>query len=192
MFDVALVLLAAPIILLLTLVCALAIRLEGGPAFFIQKRLGRNGRVFRLFKLRTMVVDAEGKLKDHIAADPEARAEWEHNQKLSHDPRITRVGRILRRTSLDELPQMWNVLVGDMSLLGPRPMTVDQGPLYPDTAYYMVRPGISGPWQVSDRHESAFVARAAYDREYVQNLSFSGDLQLTAKTLKVVLHCTGL
>lgn len=190
--DVLLVLLVAPIILPVVLLCALAIRMDGGPAFFVQKRLGQGGRAFPILKLRTMVVDAEARLREHISANPDARAEWEINQKLKTDPRITAVGRFLRRTSLDELPQFWNVLRGDMSLIGPRPMTVSQGPLYPDYAYYLVRPGVSGPWQVTDRHETTFAERAIYDNAYVRGLSFWGDVRILSKTIMVVLRCTGL
>lgn len=190
--DVAFVLFLAPVVLLLTLFCAVAIRIEGGPAFFRQDRLGKGGRVFTMVKLRTMAMNADENFEAFLDANPEARKEWDHKQKLKRDPRVTRVGAFLRRTSLDELPQMWNVLMGDMSLIGPRPMTVEQGPLYPCTAYYMVRPGISGPWQVSDRHESAFVDRADFDRDYVKGLSFRGDLRLVARTVEVVLRCTGL
>ncbi len=190
--DLVLVILAAPLVLLLVAFCAIAIRLEGGPVFYRQKRLGRNGRVFELLKLRTMVPDAEARLEAYLTAHPEARAEWDRNQKLRNDPRVTRVGRFLRCTSLDELPQMWNVLTGDMSLVGPRPMMVEQGPLYPGTAYYAVRPGITGPWQVSDRHETTFAARATYDSIYVRNLSFPGDLALLARTVSVVLRGTGV
>lgn len=189
--DFLLVVLAAPLILVVVLVCAAAIRLEGGPVFFRQKRLGRGGRVFDVLKLRTMVVDAEQKLEQYLAANPAAREEWDRTQKLKRDPRVTRVGRFLRRTSFDELPQMWNVLVGDMSLVGPRPMTVDQGPLYPGTAYYAVRPGITGPWQVSDRNNCSFAGRAKYDADYEADLSFATDLSILLRTVSVVVRGTG-
>lgn len=190
--DILICLIAAPFVIPMVLLCALMIRVDGGPAFFTQKRLGRGGRVFSILKLRTMVVDAESRLQEHIDADPAARNEWEVNQKLKFDPRITRVGSLLRRTSFDELPQLWNVLRGDMSLIGPRPMTVEQGPLYPDYAYYLVRPGVSGPWQVADRHETSFTERAVYDNAYVRGLSFWGDLRILSRTIVVVLRCTGL
>lgn len=190
--DLALCLLAAPFVLLVVGLMALAVRLEGGPVFYRQKRLGQNGRVFEILKIRTMVLDADRKLKDYLASNPEARAEWDHNQKLINDPRITRVGRFLRRTSLDELPQLWNVFRGDMAIVGPRPMTVEQAPLYPGTAYYRLRPGITGPWQVSDRHETSFAARAIYDTAYAQSLSFREDLSILGKTVGVVLRCTGV
>lgn len=190
--DLALCLIAAPFVLLVVGLMALAVRIEGGPVFYRQKRLGMNGRVFGILKIRTMVVDADQKLEEYLASDPEARAEWDHNQKLINDPRITRVGRFLRRTSLDELPQLWNVFRGDMAIVGPRPMTVGQAPLYPGTAYYKLRPGITGPWQVSDRHETSFAARAIYDTAYAQSLSLREDLSILAKTVGVVLRCTGV
>ncbi len=192
-FDLILSLLMTPIVLSVVALIAFAVRLEGGgPVFFRQKRLGQGGRVFEILKIRTMVVDAETRLNEYLAANPDARAEWELNQKLRNDPRITRVGRFLRRTSLDELPQLWNVLRGDMAIVGPRPMTVEQGPLYPGTAYFRLRPGITGPWQVSDRHESSFAARANYDTNYAKSLSLREDLSILARTIGVVLRCTGV
>jgi lipopolysaccharide/colanic/teichoic acid biosynthesis glycosyltransferase len=190
--DLVLCLLLAPIVLAVVALIALAVRLEGGPVFFRQKRLGQGGRVFEILKVRTMVENAEARLEEYLTANPDARAEWDHNQKLRKDPRITRVGRFLRRTSLDELPQLWNVLRGDMSIVGPRPMTVEQGPLYPGTAYYRLRPGITGPWQVSDRHETSFAARATYDTSYASTLSLRNDLSILGKTVGVVLRCTGV
>ena len=130
-FDCAVVLLAVPIVAPLVLLLALLIRLDGGPAFYRQERIGLNGRTFRIWKLRSMRVGAEELLAEHLAADAAARAEWETTQKLRDDPRITPIGRQIRKTSLDELPQIWNVLLGDMSLVGPRPMLPDQAPLYP-------------------------------------------------------------
>jgi len=190
--DLVLCVILTPIVFVAVALIALAVKLEGGPVFFRQKRLGQNGRVFKILKVRTMVDDAEARLEEYLVANPEARAEWDHNQKLRKDPRITRVGRFLRRTSLDELPQLWNVFRGDMAIVGPRPMTVEQGPLYPGTAYYRLRPGITGPWQVSDRHETSFAARATYDTTYAQTLSLSNDLTILGKTVGVVLRCTGV
>ena len=119
-------------------------------------------------------------------------AEWTSKQKLSNDPRITKFGRILRRTSADELPQLINVLTGDMSLVGPRPMMPSQQALYPGHAYYRLRPGLTGSWQVSERNASTFADRAKYDDSYEQDLSFGTDLGIIARTVGVVLRCTGL
>ena len=129
--DTALILLSAPFVLPVILLLALLVRRDGGPAFYVQDRVGLDGRTFRLWKLRSMVVDADQRLAEHLAADPALRAEWDKAQKLKRDPRITAVGRLLRKTSLDELPQLWNVLKGDMSLVGPRPMMPEQRALYP-------------------------------------------------------------
>ena len=144
--DVLAVLLSLPVILPLLGILALAISLDGHSPFYRQKRLGRNGRIFTLWKLRSMVAGAEAQLEAHLSADPAARAEWTLTQKLKKDPRITGIGRVLRKSSADELPQLWNVLRGDMSLVGPRPMMPDQAQLYPGTAYYALRPGITGSW----------------------------------------------
>jgi lipopolysaccharide/colanic/teichoic acid biosynthesis glycosyltransferase len=141
--------------------------------------------------MRSMVVDADARLADHLAADPAARAEWDATQKLKNDPRITRVGRVLRKCSIDELPQLWNVVTGDMSLVGPRPMMPQQQALYPGRAYFALRPGITGPWQVSKRNESTFAERAVFDEAYQRNLSFTTDLGLLMATVRVVLRGTG-
>ncbi len=191
MLDVVLVLLGLPFVVPLLLVCVMIIGLRGGAPFFVQERIGRGGHTFRLWKLRTMVPDAERQLERHLAQDPKARDEWETKQKLTHDPRITRVGRFLRRASLDELPQVFNVLKGDMSLVGPRPMMVNQRHLYPGQAYFHLRPGITGPWQVSARNQTTFAARARYDADYLQRVSLREDLWLILQTFQVVLRATG-
>jgi lipopolysaccharide/colanic/teichoic acid biosynthesis glycosyltransferase len=190
-FDVLAVLLAAPIVLPLVLLLALLIRRDGGSAFYRQTRIGLNGRSFRIWKLRSMVMDAEGRMAAHLARDPAARAEWEETQKLKSDPRVTPVGRLIRKTSLDELPQLWNVLRGDMSLVGPRPMMPEQARLYPGRAYYSLRPGITGFWQISSRNETSFAGRAAYDTRYARRISFATDLGVLLATVRVVLRGTG-
>ena len=189
--DLLLVVAAAPAVLLFIVVLALIIARDGGSPFFSQMRIGKDGRPYRMWKLRTMVVDADARLEAHIAADHSAREEWDRTQKLRNDPRITRFGRILRKTSLDELPQLWNVLKGDMSLVGPRPMLPSQQPLYPGSAYYRLRPGITGMWQVSSRNNSEFVERAVYDQEYERRMSLRTDLRLILATLFVVMQGTG-
>lgn len=189
--DVLLVLLAAPFVVPLVLILAFIVSLDGGKPFYSQDRVGKGGRTYRIWKLRTMDVDADEKLAAFLCANPAARAEWDHSQKLRDDPRITYLGRMLRRTSLDELPQLWNVLLGDMSLVGPRPMMVSQKSLYPGEAYYALRPGITGLWQVSARNESGFAARASYDFEYWRTVSLATDLRLLAATVRVVTRGTG-
>ena len=190
-FDTALILLAAPFVLPVILLLGLLVRRDGGPAFYVQDRVGLDGRVFRLWKLRTMVIDADARLAAHLAADPALRAEWDETQKLKRDPRITAVGRLLRKTSLDELPQLWNVLKGDMSLVGPRPMMPEQRALYPGRAYYAMRPGLTGPWQVSDRNATSFAGRAEFDADYARRMSLATDLGIIVLTVWVVLRGTG-
>jgi lipopolysaccharide/colanic/teichoic acid biosynthesis glycosyltransferase len=190
-FDIAFTLLLAPLLVPLVGLLALLVMSDGYTPFYGQKRVGRGGRIYRMWKLRSMVPDAEAALDAHLAADPEARAEWEHHQKLRRDPRVTSVGRVLRALSLDELPQFWNVLRGEMSLVGPRPMMPDQVALYPGRSYFTLRPGITGPWQVSDRNATSFAARARFDNDYAEGLSFRSDLRLLLSTVKVVLRGTG-
>jgi lipopolysaccharide/colanic/teichoic acid biosynthesis glycosyltransferase len=190
-FDTGLILLAAPFVLPVILLLALMVRRDGGPAFYVQDRVGLDGRTFRLWKLRSMVPDADRLLAEHLAADPARRAEWDKAQKLRNDPRITGVGRLLRKTSLDELPQLWNVLRGDMSLVGPRPMMPEQRALYPGRAYYAMRPGLTGPWQVSDRNRTSFAARAEFDADYARRMSLVTDLGILLLTVWVVLRGTG-
>lgn len=190
--DIAIVLLAALPAGLIVLVSALiAILQEGGSPFYRQDRIGMHGRIFGMWKLRTMVMGADQVLDSYLSENPAARAEWDHHQKLRNDPRITRFGHFLRRTSLDELPQLWNVLTGDMSIVGPRPMMCNQRALYPGTEYYVMRPGITGFWQTSSRNDSSFHERAGYDQEYYRALSFSTDLQIIGRTFGVVLRGTG-
>ena len=189
--DVTLVLLALPAVLPILLLLAILVAIDGGQPFYRQARVGCGGRHYTMWKLRSMEVDAERKLADHLAADPVARSEWNSAQKLQRDPRITRIGNLLRKSSLDELPQLWNVLVGDMSLVGPRPMMPDQQPLYPGSSYYTLRPGLTGPWQVSERNRSTFADRAGFDTAYERNLSFGTDLRLILATVRVVLKGTG-
>lgn len=175
-----------PLIALLVL----TIRLDRHPAFYCQTRLGLGGREFKLWKLRSMVADADRCLELHLR-DPVAREEWDRTQKLVRDPRITLIGRFIRKYSMDELPQLWNVLRGDMSLVGPRPMLPEQRPLYPGDAGFRVRPGITGLWQVSERNASSFAERASYDEYYAVNLSLRLEAAIMFKTLWVVLRGTG-
>ncbi|MCC7321176.1 MAG: sugar transferase [Rubellimicrobium sp.] len=191
LFDLTLAGIAAVPVLAVVLPLALVIALDGGSPFYVQERVGRGGRIFRMWKLRTMVHDADARLERHLAQDPAARAEWDAYQKLKRDPRITRLGELLRRTSLDELPQLWNVLRGEMSIVGPRPFMPSQAAIYPGTEYYALVPGLTGPWQVSIRNEASFAERATFDREYFRTLSLRTDLRLILRTVGVLLHPTG-
>lgn len=189
--DKLLVIIAAPLVLPVIILMALLVMLDGGKPFYSQRRVGKGGHSFRMWKMRTMVVNADHKLEGHLTKDPAARREWDATQKLKHDPRITPIGRILRKTSMDELPQLFNVLMGSMSLVGPRPMMVGQKPLYSGHAYFELTPGITGLWQVSDRNNCDFADRARYDDMYGQNVSLTTDVQILLKTLGVVLRGTG-
>lgn len=194
LFDLLICLALAPIALPVIAVFALLVRKDGGSAFFSQTRVGKDGRHFKCLKLRTMRVDAEEHLIEMCRVDPEIRKEWELYQKLDKDPRITKVGNILRKTSLDELPQFLNVLLGDMSYFGPRPFLPSQSALYMNAggqAYFEMRPGISGAWQVSTRNESTFVERVTYDEDYYNDMSLKTDLTLLWKTFAVVLQSKG-
>ncbi len=187
--DLAVCLLVLPAVLLVLALCALAIRLDTtGPVFFFQSRTGRGGRQFRMFKLRTMVTDAE-RLKERYA----------HLNQLSYpdfkivnDPRITRVGRVLRRTSLDELPQIFNVLRGEMSLVGPRPtsFSADTYRLW-HTARLEVQPGITGLWQVSGRNQLDFDDRLRLDIAYIRSRSLALDVKILLRTLSAVTSGRG-
>lgn len=189
--DIALVILSLPVALPLIALCALAVAAQGGQPFFRQPRVGRGGKVFLMWKLRTMIPDADAALARHLASSPELNAEWTTHQKLKRDPRITAVGQFLRKSSLDELPQLWNVLKGDMSLVGPRPMLPEQQALYPGEAYYRLRPGITGLWQVSERNETFFAYRADCDSKYDRSVSLLLDLKLLILTVWVVMRGTG-
>ena len=191
LLDLLLVLAALPVIVPFIAALALVVALNNGNPFYSQARVGRGGRIYTMWKLRSMVNGADATLDAHLATDPAARAEWDRTQKLKSDPRITRFGRTLRKFSLDELPQLWNVIRGDMSLVGPRPMLPEQRALYPGEAYYRLRPGITGIWQVSERNDSSFADRADYDSQYDDTLSLKTDLGLLVATVRVVLRGTG-
>lgn len=189
--DTALIVVTLPLVLPLILTLAMIVALDGSNPFYSQKRIGKNGRIFRMWKLRSMVSDADDVLETYLAADPRMRAEWDSKQKLMNDPRVTTVGRFLRKTSIDELPQLFNVLRGEMSLVGPRPMMVEQQKLYPGRDYYDLLPGVTGFWQISDRNNTSFADRAFYDARYNTKLSFKTDVQTLAATVQVVLRGTG-
>lgn len=176
------------------LAVALWIRLDSpGPIIFKHRRIGRNGKEFNCYKFRSMCVDADVKLKELLERDPEARKEWETEFKLKNDPRVTRSGAFLRKTSLDELPQLFNVLTGDMSLVGPRPIIRDEikkyGAFIKD--FYMVRPGVTGMWQTSGRSDTTYDERVQMDTWYVRNWNVWFDIVLIWRTIAVVLKHKG-
>jgi Undecaprenyl-phosphate galactose phosphotransferase WbaP len=180
----------SPIIFILALMVKIDTR---GSAFYGHERLGRSGKTFKAWKFRSMVANSREVLQQLLEADPEARREWEGSYKLKNDPRITRMGRFLRKTSLDELPQIWNVLRGEMSLIGPRPIIRDEVVKY--GAYYQyfssIRPGMSGLWQVSGRSDIDYEERVALDVYYIQSWSVWLDLHILFKTVGVVFGGKG-
>ncbi|SFI06820.1 Sugar transferase involved in LPS biosynthesis (colanic, teichoic acid) [Albimonas pacifica] len=189
--DLLLCLLTLPVAGPLILAFALLARLDGGPGFYGQARVGRGGKLFKCWKVRTMVVDADDRLDAYLAANPEAKREWEVAQKLRNDPRITTFGAFLRTTSLDELPQLWNIFVGDMSFVGPRPFTPVQTDIYNGMSYYALRPGLTGSWQVGARNDASFATRAIHDSTYARRVSLWLDLGILLRTARVVLERTG-
>lgn len=168
-------------------------RADGLPVFFAHDRVGQDGRLFRCLKFRSMRRDADRLLARLLAEDPAAALEWQRDRKLTHDPRITAVGAFLRRTSLDELPQLLNVVRGDMHLVGPRPVTVAELSKYGDSRwhYVSVKPGMTGLWQVSGRNDTTYEERVALDRRYVESRSLVADVAILLRTVKVVLRRDG-
>lgn len=192
--DIVLAATMLVILLPLMVTIALIVRSDGGNAIFGHLRVGRGGRTFRCLKFRSMVPNAEQALATLLAQDPVAADLWNRTRKLPKDPRVTPIGRFLRATSLDELPQLINVLRGDMSLVGPRPVVqaelVEQyGPAA--SAYLAVRPGVTGLWQVSGRSDTSYSERVALDARYVQSFSLWGDIKILAKTVPAVLMRRG-
>jgi lipopolysaccharide/colanic/teichoic acid biosynthesis glycosyltransferase len=183
-----------PLLLLILAGIALAIRIGSpGPIFFSHRRVRYHGAAFSMWKFRTMCVNSTEVLENYLAGHPEARAEWRRTHKLKHDPRVTPVGAFLRRTSLDELPQLWNVFTGSMSLVGPRPIVAAEvekyGPYFAD--YGLVKPGLTGLWQVSGRSACTYAERVQLDRRYAHNWSLWGDFKILARTFRSVVNQDG-
>jgi Undecaprenyl-phosphate galactose phosphotransferase WbaP len=192
--DYLLTLLAGIVAFPVMVALAAAIRYDSrGPVFFKQRRIGRNGKHFSVYKFRTRAVNAAELLEKHLADNPDARREWKETQKLKNDPRITRIGKLLRKTSLDELPQILNVLKGEMSLVGPRPVIDEEVKRYGKAyeLYTRVRPGITGLWQVSGRNNLSYADRVWLDRHYVCNWSVWLDILIVARTIPEVFRCSG-
>jgi len=194
LFDIVVALALAVLAIPLAIGIALAIVLETrGPVFFVHTRLGKDRRPFRLWKFRSMRTDAGEVLDRCLAQHPELRAEWRRSHKLKNDPRITRVGRWLRRSSLDELPQLWNVLSGTMSMIGPRPIVREEIPKYGLALreYERVQPGLTGLWQVSGRTDLSYRRRIELDTDYIRRWRVALDLEILWKTVRVVLRGHG-
>ena len=192
--DLLMVVLCLPVLLLFIAVIALAIRITSpGPIFFSHRRIRGHGRFFSMWKFRTMCVNSSEVLESYLAANPEARAEWRKTHKLKSDPRVTRVGEFLRRTSLDELPQLWNVVTGSMSLVGPRPIVAAEVEKYGEffADYCMVKPGVTGLWQVSGRSQLSYPERVQLDRQYARHWTLFGDVKILCRTLSSVANQDG-
>lgn len=167
---------------------------DHGPIFFAHERIGKNGKPFLCYKFRSMIINSQDMLEKYLADNPDAKEEWERNFKLKDDPRVTPIGKVLRRTSLDELPQIFNVLRGEMSLVGPRPVVEEElDKYYGEKAklYCTVKPGITGLWQVSGRSDTTYDERVAMDVEYIKNRTLWGDIVILWKTIGVVLMKKG-
>jgi Undecaprenyl-phosphate galactose phosphotransferase WbaP len=192
--DVSMVIAGGIIVLPFLLAIALLIKLSSpGPVLYRHKRLGQNGKEFQVYKFRSMVTNADEKLKAMLEADPKLRAEWETNFKLKDDPRITGIGKFLRRTSFDEFPQLINIIKGEMSLVGPRPVTQSEVERYGEDFYriFSVKPGLTGLWQVSGRSDTDYEERIAYDSYYLQSWSVWIDIWVLYRTIGVVFHGKG-
>jgi exopolysaccharide production protein ExoY len=192
--DILIVCAMLPCLIPLVLLVALVARVSSrGPLFYSQKRLGRFGREFRLWKFRSMYVNADEILREHLAANPEARREWAESRKLKDDPRVTPLGNFLRKTSLDELPQLFNVLAGSMSLVGPRPIVAEERVRYGGAYFFYTsaKPGLSGLWQVSGRSDLTYDQRVALDEQYVRSWSVVRDIKILWQTASAVWHSKG-
>ena len=192
--DLAICALGAPFALPLGLVIALWIRFDSaGPALYRQERIGKNGEAFRIIKFRTMSRDAEARLDSCLESDPGRAREWRDNHKLKRDPRLTRAGFFLRKTSLDELPQMINVLLGQMSFVGPRPIVAGEVAKYGRrfAEYCSVRPGITGLWQVTGRNNTTYRRRVACDSHYIRRWSAALDLKILLRTIPAAISGNG-
>jgi exopolysaccharide production protein ExoY len=192
--DFLLAIIMLPTILLVMLVAWPFVVRDGGPMFYRHPRVGRNGKVFGCLKIRTMRTDSAEQLALLLSTDPKAAREWAETQKLDKDPRITRFGHVLRKTSIDELPQLWNVITGDMSLVGPRPVTAAELDRYGEArdAYTSVRPGITGLWQIApSRYDMTYAERVELDVSYARSVSFAGDLRILWGTVIWAINPNG-
>lgn len=167
----------------------LRIKVDGGAALYGHERVGRNGQYFKCLKFRSMAVNSQELLEHILSTDLDAKKEWNESFKLKNDPRITSIGSFLRKTSLDELPQLFNILRGEMSLVGPRPVTAPELERYKDDVsfYFLVKPGLTGLWQVSGRSDTDYETRVLLDKTYIQNWSILQDFIIILKTVKAVL-----
>ena len=192
--DIALILLSLPVTLpVLGLLSAIVLLSTPGPIFYSHRRIGRDGAFFSMWKFRTMCENSGEVLEDYLSRHPEARSEWTKTHKLRYDPRVTGIGRFLRRYSLDELPQLWNVITGTMTLVGPRPIVAAEVEKYGDgfRFYRRVKPGLTGIWQVSGRSELSYPQRVQLDCDYVENWSLRRDFVILSRTFLSVVNQDG-
>jgi exopolysaccharide production protein ExoY len=166
---------------------------DKGPVFYGHSRIGHKGRMFKCLKFRTMAVNGDELLRNYLRDNPEAADEWRRTRKLRDDPRVTAVGRVLRKLSLDELPQLLNILRGEMSVVGPRPVVDDELKVYDSSAifYLQTRPGLTGLWQISGRNDVSYESRIAFDTQYVQNWSLVKDVSIILRTIPAVCLARG-
>ena len=194
LFDIFVALSAVVMLAPLFILVAAAVKIASpGPVLYGHQRVGYNNRPFRCWKFRSMVVDGDTVLANYLAENPAEHEEWTRSRKLRNDPRVTRLGAVLRSSSVDELPQIINVLMGDMSIVGPRPVVKDELDMYGDavTHYLRTRPGITGLWQVSGRSDTSYDQRISFDTQYVNNWSMASDVSIIVRTIPAVLSSKG-
>ena len=192
--DIVLIVVSLPVTLLILSAISLVVLLSTpGPVFYSHRRLGRHGAFFSMWKFRTMCENSAEVLEEYLLRHPHARAEWSRTHKLRFDPRVTRVGRLMRQYSLDELPQLWNVFTGQMALVGPRPIVAAEVEKYAEgfRFYCRVKPGLTGLWQVSGRSELSYPQRVALDCDYVDRWSLRRDFIILVRTLRSVVNQDG-
>ncbi len=192
-FDLALCLILLPVLAPLIFALWVLVQRDGGRGFYAHQRIGQDGNTFKCWKIRTMVTDSAERLEAHLKSCPEAAEEWARDHKLANDPRITRIGGFLRKTSLDELPQLWNVIRGEMSFVGPRPIVLDEMEKYGayQATYLAMKPGVTGMWQVSGRNDVTYDERVQMDVDYFKSINFRLDVTLILKTVATVVQRTG-
>ncbi|MDY5684037.1 MAG: undecaprenyl-phosphate galactose phosphotransferase WbaP [Treponema sp.] len=194
LIDILIIVCASPFVLPVTLIIAILVKLTSkGPVFYGHKRVGKNGKEIKCWKFRSMVTNADQMLEKILAEHPDMRKEWERDRKFTNDPRVTKLGKILRKTSLDELPQLWNILCGEMSFVGPRPVTESELDRYGKYSQFIlsVQPGLSGMWQISGRSDTGYEERITLDTYYIQNWSVWIDIWIIIKTFWVVIKGKG-
>lgn len=194
LFDFTIAICSLIVLTPIFLFVSVLVKLEdGGSIFYRHSRIGRANKQFDCLKFRTMVRDGDRVLREYLAQNPDAQAEWLATRKLRNDPRVTATGRVLRKTSLDELPQLINIICGDMSIVGPRPVVRDEIPMYgPDFQFYQcARPGLTGAWQISGRNDTSYTDRVILDRQYVEQWSLATDIIIIAKTIPAVAFARG-